>query len=317
MNGSPAGRASSVWRERCASLLLFGLVPLRIADPGRCEEAAAAHLRSFSGPAPARTDDAAGRHRRHRRGEPKADRAVAVAAHHLGRSGRPPHPHGAVAIGFDIVFAEPDQLSPNLAALSLRDLDAATRAKCDSLPSNDEIFAAAIRRSRVVLGQSVSDSRSDEAAPRAFWRPASSPPRRPDPRTFLVSFPAWCATFRSSKKPPPAAVSLPGRERDGIVRRAPVVMHAGDAFVPSLALEMLRVATNSNSPVIRSDKNGIQGVGFSRFGCPPTARADCGFISITRSRALRIGQGRLARPCRLRPYPGQAGAGRHVGDRSS
>ena len=64
---------------------------------------------------------------------------------------------GAVVIGFDVVFAEPDQLSPNLVALNLRDLDDATRARLRSLPSNDEIFAAALRRSRVVLGESVSD----------------------------------------------------------------------------------------------------------------------------------------------------------------
>ena len=30
-------------------------------------------------------------------------------------------------------------------------------------------------------------------------------------------------------------------EHDGIVRRAPVIMNAGNAFVPSLSLEMLRV----------------------------------------------------------------------------
>ena len=47
---------------------------------------------------------------------------------------------GAAVIGFDIVFPEPDRMSPASVASSLRDLDSATRAKLDSLPSNDEIF---------------------------------------------------------------------------------------------------------------------------------------------------------------------------------
>jgi adenylate cyclase len=45
-------------------------------------------------------------------------------------------------------------------------------------------------------------------------------------------------------------------------------MHAGNAFVPSLSLEMLRVGTNSNSPLIRSNQNGIQSVNASRFRLP-------------------------------------------------
>src|SRR6266850_6503710 len=61
---------------------------------------------------------------------------------------------GAVVIAFDIVFAEPDRLNPDVAADTFRDLDEATREKLRALPSNDQIFADAIRQSRVVLGES-------------------------------------------------------------------------------------------------------------------------------------------------------------------
>ena len=60
---------------------------------------------------------------------------------------------GAVVIAFDIVFAEPDRLNPDAAAETMRDLDEETRNKLRELPSNDQIFADAIRRSRVVLGE--------------------------------------------------------------------------------------------------------------------------------------------------------------------
>src|SRR5262245_41856621 len=60
---------------------------------------------------------------------------------------------GAIVIAFDALFAEPDRLNPDIAADTFRNLDEATREKLRALPSNDQIFAEAIRRSRVVLGE--------------------------------------------------------------------------------------------------------------------------------------------------------------------
>src|SRR6266571_5572957 len=62
---------------------------------------------------------------------------------------------GAAAIAFDIIFAEPDRLSPNLVAGSLPNLDDETREKLRGLPNNDQVLADAMRQSRVVVGQSV------------------------------------------------------------------------------------------------------------------------------------------------------------------
>src|SRR6201985_58811 len=61
---------------------------------------------------------------------------------------------GAVVIAFDVVFAEPDRLNPDIAADNFRGLDETTREKLRTLPSNDQIFADAIKASRVVLGES-------------------------------------------------------------------------------------------------------------------------------------------------------------------
>ncbi len=52
---------------------------------------------------------------------------------------------GAVAIAFDVIFAEPDRLNPDVAADSFRNLDEETRAKLRALPSNDQVFADAMR----------------------------------------------------------------------------------------------------------------------------------------------------------------------------
>src|SRR3954454_4576226 len=54
---------------------------------------------------------------------------------------------GALVIAFDVVFAEPDRLNPDIAADTFRDLDEATREKLRALPSNDQIMAEAMRQS--------------------------------------------------------------------------------------------------------------------------------------------------------------------------
>src|SRR6266436_8566515 len=61
---------------------------------------------------------------------------------------------GAVVIAFDAVFSEPDRLNPDIAADTFHDLDEETRARLKALPSIDQTLADAIKRSRVVLGES-------------------------------------------------------------------------------------------------------------------------------------------------------------------
>ena len=49
-------------------------------------------------------------------------------------------------------------------------------------------------------------------------------------------------------------------ERDGIVRRVPMVMQAQGNIMPSLSFEMLRVATGAGTILIRMDAAGIKSV---------------------------------------------------------
>ena len=151
---------------------------------------------------------------------------MAVAAHDLCRSGRlasptwVPPPSASTS-----VFAEPDQLSPNLVALTLRDLDDATRARLRSLPSNDEIFAAAIRRSRVVLGESVSDSRSDDVAIEGSGYGVITTEALRTRALFWSRFQASLTNIPILEQAAAGARCLHrADERDGIVRRAPVIM---------------------------------------------------------------------------------------------
>jgi adenylate cyclase len=249
-------------------VLLFALVPLRILDPAPLEEI---RLRTFDFYQSLRPRETVSR--------PVV--IVDIDEASLKEIGQWPWPRtiladlvtrltelGVVAIGFDIIFAEPDRMSPSIAATSFRNLDDDTRNKLRTLPSNDEVFAQAIRRSRVVVGQAGSAT----AAPRSQAEAALQTGfavRGPDATPFLVTF---AGLLRNVPVIEQAAAGrgvfsvLP--ERDGIVRRVPLVMRAQGAMVPSLSIELLRVVTNSSAILVRADQAGVQSVAVPGLQVP-------------------------------------------------
>ena len=163
----------------------------------------------------------------------------------------------SAAIAFDVIFSEPDRMSPANAANSFPDLDDAIRAKLMALPSNDEVFAAAIKKSRVVLGQSGLSKRVDKPNDGVMPRTGVAT-LGPDPSQFLVTFPGLLRNV------PVLENAAAGRglfsilqERDGIVRRVPIVMRADDQIVPSLSFELLRVVANSGVILVKTNDAGV------------------------------------------------------------
>jgi adenylate cyclase len=178
---------------------------------------------------------------------------------------------GAAAIAFDVIFAEPDRLSPQVAADIYRDLDEETRKKLRALPSNDQVMADAIRRSRVVLGETglPSEVPSDGQPPSIGIATMG-----PDPRPYLFSFPGLLRNV------PTIDSAAAGRglfsirsERDGMIRRVPMVMQAQGTIRPALSFEMLRVATGASTILIRTDAAGVQGVAIPGFVLPTDRNA--------------------------------------------
>src|SRR5476651_1464540 len=94
---------------------------------------------------------------------------------------------GAAVIAFDVIFAEPDRLSPVLAANEFRDLDEETRTKLRALPSNDQVMADAIKQSRVVLGETGLPAIVPESG--AKPPPVGVAVLGGDPKPFLFTFP--------------------------------------------------------------------------------------------------------------------------------
>jgi adenylate cyclase len=260
-------RQFGIARAVCIVLLL-ALVPLRIADPRPLEEV---RLRTFDLFQVLRPRE-------------QTSRPVVIAdidEASLQEIGQWPWPRtvvadlvtrlhelGAVAIGFDVVFAEPDRTSPAIAAGSFRGIDAATRDKLAGLPSNDEILADAIKRAGgVVVGQSASAFAS--AKPPTDLPQTGVAILGPDPSRFLDHYPSLLRNVPEIERAAAGrGVFTTVEEHDGIVRRAPVIMETEGMIVPALTLEMLRVVTKSDSILIRANQGGVQSVNLPRFRLP-------------------------------------------------
>ena len=143
--------------------------------------------------------------------------------------------------------------------------------------------------------------------------------RGEEPQPFLFDFPGLLRNV------PVLEQAAAGRglftiktERDGIVRRVPMIMLAQGATMPSLTFEMLRVATGSGTILIKADQAGIQSVGVRGFEIPTDrngqlwvhfARRDPSiYVSAVDVLEGRVAAGKIAQ---------QAGADRHLGGRAA
>lgn len=168
--------------------------------------------------------------------------------------------NGAVAIGFDVVFSEADRLNPDLVANQMRYLDDATRMKLRELPSNDQIFSEAIKRSRVVLGETGQPevgSELDKTLP--FTGVATVGEENAE--KFLFEFPGLLRNVPVIEKVAAGrGLFTIKTERDGLIRRVPMIMRAQGNIMPSLSLEILRVVTGTPTLLVRTDKTGIRAI---------------------------------------------------------
>ncbi len=292
------------WARGLALVLLVALVALRIADPEPLEEL---RLRVFD----------LYQVLKPRVATQRPVTIVDIDEKSLKTIGQWPWPRtivadlvnkltsmGALVIAFDIVFSEPDRMSPSLAAETFRGLDDATRAKLRALPSNDAVLADAIKHSRVVLGESGLPFRT--ASAKDAVSSAGIAMLGPDPRGFMLNYPGLLRNVPVLEQAAAGHGLFSIRaERDGIVRRVPMVMQAQGTVMPSLTLEMLRLVTGSSTILIRSDQAGIESVALPGFVVPTDrngqlwihfAPHDSESVRLGGRRAGRQGAARAHRP---------------------
>ncbi len=182
------------------------------------------------------------------------------------------------ALGFDIVFAEPDRLSPEALARRFPTLPNGTFS---GLPGPDEKLAQALTGSPTVLA----------AIGVANNLPGSRQPQRPlpilingNPKTLhaLPAFPTAIASLPLIEQSAAGEglinasleIDRPTTER-GVLRGVPTLAIVGDQPFLSLPLEMMRVALgDAGRVVIETGRLGMKGIRIGDYALPTRANGE-------------------------------------------
>lgn len=174
---------------------------------------------------------------------------------------------GVGAVGFDVIFSEPDRMNPNTVVNSLVGIDDETRERLKALPSNDAIFGDVIRQARrVVVGQSVINT------------PKEYPGRQPLPTRVgeratkgAPQVRQWIAPVQGllrnvpELEGPAAGHGLLNidPEVDGIVRRVPSFYNFNDRLYPTLSIELMRIAMGRTGVTVLGDETGVKDISIA------------------------------------------------------
>jgi adenylate cyclase len=183
---------------------------------------------------------------------------------------------GVAAIGFDIVFAEPDRLSPARVVRTWPKTPETEQllAKADDLPDNDKVLAAAIAKARVVTGFFMVYGEGRAPAAKAGYGVVGE-----SPVNVIFSGPAAVATLaelEAAAKGNGALNWFPAR--DQVVRRVPAVMAIGklgeEQLYPTLFTELLRVGQGAHSYKVKTVDNGraVEAIQIGRAVVPTDAQ---------------------------------------------
>jgi adenylate cyclase len=174
-------------------------------------------------------------------------------------------------IGFDVVFAEPDRLSPSRLVRTWPKTPETEQllARAEALPDNDKILAEAIARSRVVTGFFIADDGTRAPALKAGYGIAGANPLRAvfGGRSAIPTLPELEAGALGNG----ALNWFP--ERDQVVRRMPAVIRVGEQLYPTLFTELLRVGQGASSYKLRSAQAGaaVEAMQIGRAAVPTDA----------------------------------------------
>ena len=154
----------------------------------------------------------------------------------------------AAALGFDIVFAEPDRSNPqNL--ISLYPENEILSKELNALPNNDQLFADAIaNHGTVVLGQALSNQNQSLSISNKYGLVTQGD----DQKQFLANYLGIQGNIKSLEDAAQCIGSMSIGNNDAIVRQLPTFERVGDQLIPSLALEITRVAIGASTYQIKS-----------------------------------------------------------------
>lgn len=162
---------------------------------------------------------------------------------------------GAAAVGFDMVFAEADRTSPHLL---VPQWNAAHKLKwpAKNLPDYDALFAKSLADAPAVMGFTMSNESALPPILKSGMAFVGGDPK-PMAHAYVGAVSSLPSFVQAAKGNGSFNTEM---DPDGVIRRVPLVVRAGNQLYPSLAVESLRVAQGASSIVIRGvgGENGAE-----------------------------------------------------------
>lgn len=180
------------------------------------------------------------------------------------------------AIGLDIYMPEPDETSPDRVArnltpggkVPLKDLAKALA----HLPNHDRLLAQSLAAAPTVLGVAGFDYQAQTSGEGV----ASVPLRVQggDPREWLRRYPRVLASLPELQRAARGKAVLSVSGEDPVIRRVLLVAAVAELVMPSLAMEMLRVASANEAVDMTVGPHGIQSLGVGDFSVATQSAGD-------------------------------------------
>ena len=185
------------------------------------------------------------------------------------------HQAEVAAIGFDVLFAEPDRTSPK-AMLGIWSLPARTQRSIASLPDHDDLLASALEPGGVVLGFALErqGARGADLPVQKYRYVMMGESALPFAHAFASAVPSL-PLLSAAAAGNGVMTFVP--DNDGVVRRVPLLLRLGDTLVPSLAAEMLRVGQGAQNYMVRTSETpgvGMTEVKIGQFTVPTTSSGE-------------------------------------------
>jgi adenylate cyclase len=156
-------------------------------------------------------------------------------------------------------------MSPESIAGLVEKFDPKLAQRLARLPSNDSILAAALQRYPVALGiagteEKTPSDRSRRAAPFRI--------RGSDPTPHVRHFTGTLRSLEQLDASAPGHGLLSVDPSGGIVRRVNLIASVDGLLMPSLAMEVLRIATHTPAFVVIAEPKRVKGLGIGEVFIP-------------------------------------------------
>ncbi len=175
------------------------------------------------------------------------------------------------AIGVDILMPEPDRLSPERLLARAKQNDPLLAGRLDALPSNDGELSRAIAAGPVVLGLAGIPQRTDKEPLAPPFIVVDRAKAGYSSTVSVSNMPRYAGVLRNVDELDRSAVghgAISAGPSDDVIRRVPLAIRIEDRFVPSLPMEMLRVALRAPEVRLFVDGPSVETIRVGDFVAP-------------------------------------------------